>query len=271
MITFDYKRLELGFTEKNEQTSVSPYTKHMHNSWEFYFLKSGKVDYNIETTVYDLIPNDFLVIPPRQYHVLIRNKAETYGRFVVNFYEDMLSPHIVKLLGKLNRHYHIPRDSTIDKYFSDILKNNKCYSSDEMYTMVKNCVELIILDLSYNNENAIVSTTDKDTFFESVVEFIDKNIALPVTTDDLCKQFFVSRSFLFHGFRAKFNISVNQYINLRKVVYAQKLINEGASATEACYAVGFKDYSTFYRRYKTLLGNRPEDDKKSSFLKQEIK
>lgn len=140
-----------------------------------------------------------------------------------------------------------------------------------MYTMVKNCVELIILDLSYNDENAIVSTTDKDTFFESVVEFIDKNIALPVTTDDLCKQFFVSRSFLFHGFRAKFNISVNQYINLRKVVYAQKLINEGASATEACYAVGFKDYSTFYRRYKTLLGNRPEDDKKSSFLKQEIK
>lgn len=269
MITFDYKKLELGYTGDAEPTPISPFTKHMHNSWEFYFVKVGMVSYNIGTTVYDLTPNDFLVIPPRHYHVLIRNNAETYSRFVINFYEDMISPHIAKLLYNLTRHYHIPRDSIIDKYFSDMVKNYGRLSNEEMFSMIKNFVELITLDLSYNKENASVPTNSKDTFFENVIEFIDKNISVPVTTDDLCKQFFVSRSFLFHGFRAKFNVSVNQYINLRKIVYAQKLINEGMSATEACFSVGFKDYSTFYRRYKTLLGNKPEDDKRNTLIKPE--
>ncbi len=227
------------------------------------------VSYNIETTIYDLVPNDFGLIPPRQYHVLINNNPDAYSRIVVNFYEDILSPHISRLLFNLNRHYHIPRDSIIDKYFSDIEKNNDRLSQEEMFSMVKNFVELITLDLSYNDENAIVPTNSKDTFFENAIEFIDKNISVPVTTDDLCKHFFVSRSFLFHGFRAKFNVSVNQYINLRKIVYAQKLINEGASATEACFSVCFKDYSTLYRHYKTLLGNKPEDDKKSSVTNPE--
>ena len=267
MIAFVYNKIDLGYEDLPSTPENYPFGKHMHNTWEFYFLKKGNVSYTIEGSDYTVLPNDILIIPPRNYHMLRMNDCDRYGRFTLNFYEDLLSPCIAEMLKKLNKHYRITRDGNVDKYFNGIIKFGNTISQDEMYTLVKNCIELTVLDLYYGDENKVVTGNVKDNFFTDVVAYIDANIANPISVDDICRQFFVSRSFIFHKFKSKFGVSVNQYVNLRKILYAQNLIFSGQPATDACFSVGFQDYSTFYRQYRKILKTTPEKDKRQIISK----
>ncbi len=262
MIAFVYKKIDLGYEDLPFYPSEHTFSRHMHNSWEFYFLKTGNVSYTIESGDYTIIPNDMLIIPPRHYHMFRKNESDRYGRFTLNFYEDMFPPFITDILKKLNRHYRIPRNGNINVYFNNLIKYNELLSKDEMYFFVKNCIELTILDLYYNEENRVITGNDKDDFFTDVVNFINDNISKPISVEDICNRFFVSKSLVFHKFKSKFNISIIQYVNLRKILYAQNLIFSGTPAMEACFRVGFQDYSSFYRQYKKFLKTTPEQDKK---------
>ena len=52
---------------------------------------------------------------------------------------------------------------------------------------------------------------------------------------------------------------MHQYILEKRILAARKLILTGESAAFASAECGFKDYSTFSRAYKKLLGKLPSD------------
>ncbi len=101
MIAFVYKKIDLGYEDLPFYPSEHTFSRHMHNSWEFYFLKTGNVSYTIESGDYTVIPNDMLIIPPRHYHMFRKNESDRYGRFTLNFYEDMFPPFITDILKKI--------------------------------------------------------------------------------------------------------------------------------------------------------------------------
>ena len=115
--------------------------------------------------------------------------------------------------------------------------------------------------LYFTTFHRIITGNNEDDFFTNIIAFINDNISEPITLNDICNNFHVSKSLIFHKFKSKFEISIMQYVNLRKILYAQNLIFSGLSPMEACYNIGYKDYSTFYRQYKKYLKHSPEQDK----------
>ena len=57
------------------------------------------------------------------------------------------------------------------------------------------------------------------------------------------------------------NTTVGNYISLKRVHLARQLMLEGLSAEEAAIETGYKDYSTFYRTYKKIMGYSPTQTK----------
>ena len=55
-------------------------------------------------------------------------------------------------------------------------------------------------------------------------------------------------------------ISVKQYIINKKLAYAASLMRDGVNATDAAAAVGYDNYSNFYKMYKNVFGTSPRDD-----------
>ena len=53
------------------------------------------------------------------------------------------------------------------------------------------------------------------------------------------------------------DIGLKQYINNKKILYAQSLLQTGMRATDVCEACGFRDYSTFYRLFRKITGISP--------------
>ena len=61
----------------------------------------------------------------------------------------------------------------------------------------------------------------------------------------------------------KMKVSIISYIRGKKVMAAHALIQNGMKPNEAATAMGFTEYSTFYRDYRQLLGGSPSKTKSS--------
>ena len=61
-------------------------------------------------------------------------------------------------------------------------------------------------------------------------------------------------------FRTQMGMSVTQYIRVKKILYAQALIQNGLPPTLAAQYCSYDNYSTFYRNYKKILLHSPEQD-----------
>ena len=62
-----------------------------------------------------------------------------------------------------------------------------------------------------------------------------------------------------HLFKAETGYSIGAYINEKRLLLAKSLIQNGMSATEACYESGFRDYSTFCRAFRKKYQTTPRN------------
>lgn len=261
MKSLNYKQLEFGFQKIPKSEKVFKFGRHLHNTWEIYYLKSDKILYNIDAITYRLKTNDLLVIPPRSYHSVSANDRRDYERFTVNFRARQLPSSIQKLLTNLDFHYHIPVNSSIYLLFDEILAYSDSMPEEELYDSVKSLIALTIVELCHDEKYSITPANSIDNLLSDILTYIRNNISETLTIDILCKEFFISRSKLSHLFSSKINLGVMQYVNFQKILYAQQLITDGTPPMEAAVAVGYENYSTFYRQYKKMLCRSPECDK----------
>ena len=93
---------------------------------------------------------------------------------------------------------------------------------------------------------------------ERLKKFIEDNLHEPLTTDELCKNFFLSRQQLYAIFRESFSVPVKQYVLERKIARAKQLLSTtNASVTAVAEQTGFADYNNFIQRFKKMTGVTP--------------
>ena len=56
-------------------------------------------------------------------------------------------------------------------------------------------------------------------------------------------------------------VSLNYYITLKKLQFAQYYISQGMSAQEASAKAGWAYYSSFFYSYKKIMGHAPSKQK----------
>ena len=93
-----------------------------------------------------------------------------------------------------------------------------------------------------------------------ILRFIEQHPNVPMDISSISERYFVSRSWLEHTFRNQMGMSVTQYIRVKKILYAQALIQNGLPPTLAAQYCSYDNYSTFYRNYKKILLHSPEQD-----------
>jgi AraC-like DNA-binding protein len=69
--------------------------------------------------------------------------------------------------------------------------------------------------------------------------------------------FFVSKFYLCRVFKGYSGTSIHAYINKKRIMMAKEYIENGMSARAASEAVGYQDYSAFYRAYVKIVGKSP--------------
>ena len=248
---------ENSFHHTVDTPKPNAFHKHMHNGYELLYFVKGDAEYIIEGSTYRLRAGDLLFIHPRKFHYLKPLSDAVYERFVIHFSLDKLPPELQELTENMREIYRIERGSLADRFFGTWKEVETLFTREEMNEYLYSSLVAILLYVKYlPNENKI-SPIRTDPTLENILRYIDSHPEEQLTAESLAAKFYMSSSWIVHSFRKSLGISLMQYIQKKRVLYAENLILNGALPTDVAKQCNYESYSTFYRQYKKILGVSP--------------
>ena len=97
------------------------------------------------------------------------------------------------------------------------------------------------------------------------LEYIEKNIANPIKTEEIAKACFCSKTALENTFRCINNISVHDYITRRRMTKAAKVLSEcpDKNILNVALEFGFSSNEAFSRAFRQVWNCNPSDFRKN--------
>ena len=120
---------------------------------------------------------------------------------------------------------------------------------------------LITLARRQKNSKRDVQSQGEEGLVPGVIRYINAHLEGDLSLDTLSQLFFISKYHLIREFKRYTNTTVYEYILLKRVVLAKKLMAQGATAEEACRGSGFSDYSNFYKTFTRRARMTPREYK----------
>ncbi|MBE6635124.1 MAG: helix-turn-helix domain-containing protein [Ruminococcaceae bacterium] len=231
----------------NFQTTGSPHTR-------LYFVTGGGGFLKTKDQYVEMSPGNVYFIPP--------NCKFSCG---------------CKHLEKFFFHINI---STVEKY--DLFYNvEKIYSmpfsietSEKIRTLINSERYVDILSLKLFILKTVLDFSDAYSFektsikkysptVQSVISYIEDNLSIKLTVEDISRATFVSESKIRNSFKKEMNMPIGKYIDDMIFIKAREMLSKvGCSISEVSAALGFCDQFYFSRRFKEKFGRTPSDFKK---------
>ena len=106
-------------------------------------------------------------------------------------------------------------------------------------------------------ELQLVHTDACDEKVMAILQYLSVHLTQRISIDDLAAHFYVSKYHMMRRFKEQTGYTIHSYISTKRLMLAREKLREGASSTDACFACGFRDYSSFARAYKKLFSESP--------------
>ena len=101
-------------------------------------------------------------------------------------------------------------------------------------------------------------TNDNCNFSRDIEAFVDEHFSDPDLNISIASQHFDrSPSYLSNIYKKQTGRSLLEYINLKRITYAEALLMNGASVVDAAEQSGFRDSGGFIRTFKRYRGITP--------------
>ena len=272
-----------NFTYHRSNAATPAYIIHQHDCYELYYYISGDLHFLYDGTEYAPAPHTMLLVVPGLLHGLHVLSEATYERYTFHFTtgffarerQDLLSRLLPNLESVRKRNSFIPfyleqgERFQIRGMLDTILSLPDHHSDPKTQLQLASVImESLLVKLYLNRgENAsfiLPRPVEKDPpELAPILDYLRRQPSERITLEQLSQRFYVSRSQLNNLFQRHFHTSVMGYVTLQRLSYAQKLLRSGIPAAEAAAAIGYSDYSTFYRAYLRHMGHPPMEDKGS--------
>lgn len=102
----------------------------------------------------------------------------------------------------------------------------------------------------YEILRAMQAKRKKKTTANEIAEYLARESTGRITLDELCREFHFSKNHIIHLFRKEYGMTPVAYINRLRLRKAESLLEITSDSIEQiAYAVGFANYSHFYRLF----------------------
>ena len=250
---------------------------HYHEFDKLILLLGGKVTYVVEGVTYFLQPWDVLLVQHNLIHKPIIDPSEPYDRIVLWLGRDWMAErsdagepldtcfdttrergfHLLRCGGERRLQY-----MQIIQLLEEALVSREFGAGRLADTL---CQQLLI---AVNREvlRSRTAQEERDSYrvdpkMEEVLRYITAHLTEELTVESLAGQFFISRYYLMHRFKAVTGYTVHQDLSQKRLLRAGELIREGLPVMKAAEQAGFGDYSTFLRAFQNTFHMSPKEFK----------
>ncbi|WP_017471457.1 AraC family transcriptional regulator [Amphibacillus jilinensis] len=245
---------------------------HIHDCYELFFFISGDLTYYIEGQAYQLQENDLIMTNAKELHRVVFNSQATYERKYIHFRPDYVSSYQTEqynLLSYIEKrklgHFNlIPADKVLKHGIKHLWGRVEQASTDptpEGQILMKTYFIQMLIAINKvlaSYRNPLVDHHKYDHKIVAMLEFINQNLDEKITLNALEQRFYVNKYYLCHIFKQTTGFTVIEYITYKRIMKASELLMSGTTALDVAHAVGFGDYSTFYKAFKKITGLSPK-------------
>jgi AraC-like DNA-binding protein len=254
---------------------------HYHEFCKLLLLVSGQGSYYIDGQHYLLRPGDIITVGSHSIHKPEMEESSAYERIIIYVSPDWLqqvSDEECDLLSLFSGHHgHVLRLGEQKKKqlfrLADALERELSQEGFGRKLLCDTCLIRLLVELG-RSRNQHDETQPSPVMPQSrrnfeIMQYLDRHLTEEIDIDRLAEQFYVSKFYMMHSFRRETGATIHMYLTHKRLLLAQQLIASGMSATESCYASGFRSYSAFTRAYGKHFGTTPTGRNGSSLMREE--
>lgn len=250
-----------SLTSKPDQAH---FALHTHVRAELYYFVKGAGTFHIEGSAYPLESGDLLLMQSTESHYIEVDITQLYERKVLHFNMDvlasldpegcLLSPLLSRKPGKQNLYKPCRfRGGSCEHYWNTMMQAEPDPRVSIFAGLIPLLHELCAIQASSSGEESSVP----DSVEYQIVRYLNKHIDKQISLNDICQQFYISKSQLCRVFHSCTGVTVKHYMTVKRMVRAKELLDAGHHPTHIYTQCGFNDYSSFYRAYKKYYGISP--------------
>lgn len=253
----------------NESTLDYPHTN--MQPMLIYFL-SGSGNIKIEGNRYDLAPGDAVVLTPGElFHCTIDDNTY-HERIVLYFRESYFHSLPLDTSDLFNSFYNrrkgignlIPAQVTQNTAFpANMAQLLRMIGQTDSHSRIL-CLCNVLRSLVLLDQLVLPPTQlpNIESHVDSVLTYINAHYTEDISIDQIAQALGMNKSYLSHLFKDRVGMSLWNYVILRRLHRFNALIQADSTIEQACYQVGFQNYSNFFRLYKKHIGMTPLQYKK---------
>lgn len=253
----------------NESTLDYPHTT-IHPMLIYFLHGSGNI--KIEGNHYDLSEGDAIVLNPGELFHCTVDDCAYHERIVLYFKEnvfrslpfdttDLFSPFYNRNKGVGNL---IPAQSMERAKLAESMAQLLTLIRQQDVNSQMLCFCSILESLVLLSQVVLPANTcpSPESHVDNVLDYINTHYTQAISIGQIAETFGMNSSYLSHLFKDRVGMSLWNYVILRRLHRFNDLLQKGEAIEQACYDVGFQNYSNFFRLYKKHMGLTPMQYKK---------
>lgn len=229
-----------------------------HNYYELTYVDNGELITKIDDREYTLGTRDLCLYGPSQFHTQRVSNDNSCSYLTIIFKADNLqADHLLNRVFSSNKTV-----ISLVEQFTDNSNSHLAYSDDLSISLLK---MIIINLLQYNEKTHVrpltpISQFFDDKLFEEIISYISNHIYEPLSVEDICDTFSISRSFLQNIFKNNLKTSPKLYINELKLKRSRELIKTRKyTINDISSMLGFSSIQYFSRKFTKRFGINPSE------------
>ncbi len=257
ILGYYYSVRSAGYTFKGET----------HNYFELTYVDRGQLQTQVDNQVYEMNEKDLMIYGPGQFHsqYVLDQQSCSYVTILFEMDTIMFEEESDQYRLILNKIFHYDKKiHTLIKTFIQESTTELPYMNSLMLCLLQ---ETVVRLLQYEfigqrNERPVTDMRQhyQDALLEQMLEYIEKNISEPLTVEEICQKFSLSRSSLQLLFRENLNQTPKKYISDLKLERARQMICESKyTFSEIALMLGFTSIHYFSKAFTQKYHMSPSE------------
>ena len=242
--------LDCWFTSQSEHCRL---TKMSHKSCEMLYVYEGSLAVTLSSDLFVLL-SFYLIL----YH---SETADISIESTCSYLTTVFDINQRKPLHILNRPFHCT--SELQQILWKLLIEsfaNSYYTRTLMVCYLQEALLLLMQFYEKTSHETLLSDArlSMNDLLSEILAFMNKHIAEPITIEEICHEFFISRSSLQALFKTHLNSSPKNYLLNIKLQKSKELIRQNQyTISEIAYMLGFSSIHYFSRLFKKYFNTTP--------------
>lgn len=260
---FEREMLEGESIHVNKRTKDTSYKKHWHNYYEIIFYYNCQGICTLNGLNYVITKSCLFLLTPKDFHEIMSEKTDESSSIIISFTEQAVDKGVLESLT-MNPVvlYDLPPDlqGKAQELYS-IFRSKGKFREVHLKSLL-NCILIEILEAG---RPLTQSDTEMNPAIRHAISYVLTHPTEDISLSRMSETVDLSAAYFSHLFKVSTGISFKKYVNMIRVEYAKRLLEEKElSVLEVGFESGFNTPSQFIRVFKDQVGTVPSKYKKEN-------